>query len=335
MNPENSRKIKLLKMWELLNRETDEKHPMGTQTIIKKLKEDGIEVDRKILYRDIELLNANGYDVLCTRSSSNQYYVMERSFDLAEVRVLMDAVQAAAFITEEKTETLLNKVSRLAGSKRGEVLKNNVTKFSTVKSINKNIYYWIDAIIDAKEDGKKISFNYFDYGLKREKIFRKDKKDESKNKLYVVNPIETVFNNDQYYLICYDDKHKNLINYRIDRMDNVEKIDENIQTYDWLKGKDISKYKRQQFNMFSGEEKTVTFIADRTLIDVIYDKFGSHVELKELPDNKLKCTVEVQIGAMFIAWLCSFEDRVKVVSPPTVISKVKEHLIKTIQQYED
>ena len=118
-------------------------------------------------------------------------------------------------------------------------------------------------------------------------------------------------------------------------MDNVEKIDENIQTYDWLKGKDISKYKRQQFNMFSGEEKTVTFIADRTLIDVIYDKFGSHVELKELPDNKLKCTVEVQIGAMFIAWLCSFEDRVKVVSPPTVISKVKEHLIKTIQQYED
>lgn len=335
MNPENSRKIKLLKMWELLKQETDEKNPMGTPTIIKKLKEQGIEVDRKILYRDIELLNANGYEVLCNRSSSNQYYVMERSFDAAEVRILMDAVQAAAFITEEKTEVLLDKVSRLAGSKRGEVLKSNITKFSTVKSFNKNIYYWIDTIIDAKEDGKKISFNYFDYGLQKEKIFRKDKKDETKDKVYVVNPVETVYNNDQYYLICYDDKHKNLINYRIDRMDNVIKLDENIQTYDWLQGKDISKYKRQQFNMFGGDLKTVTFIADRTLIDVIYDKFGSQVEMKEIEDGKLKCTVEVQVGAVFIAWLCSFDNRMKVISPPTVVTKVKEHLLKTIEQYDE
>lgn len=334
MNPENSRKIKLLKMWELLKQETDEKHPMGTQTIIKRLGEQGIEVDRKILYKDIELLNSNGYEVLCTRSTSNQYYVMERSFDTAEIRVLMDAVQAAAFITEKKTEVLLDKVSRLAGSQRGQVLKSNITKFSTVKSTNESIYYVIDRIVDAKEDKKKISFNYFDYGLQREKIYRKDKKDETKEKLYIVNPVETVFNNDQYYLICYDDKHKNLINYRIDRMDNVQKLDDEIQNYDWLKGKDISKYKRQQFNMFSGEVKNVTFIADRTLIDVIYDKFGTNVEIKETSEDKLKCTVEVQDGAMFIAWLCSFDTRLKVVSPPTVVSKVKEHLKKTIEQYD-
>ena len=278
MNPENSRKIKLLKMWELLKQETDEKHPMGTQTIIKRLGEQGIEVDRKILYKDIELLNANGYEVLCTRSTSNQYYVMERSFDTAEIRVLMDAVQAAAFITEKKTEVLLDKVSRLAGSQRGYVLKNNITKFSTVKSTNESIYYLIDSIVDAKEDGKKISFNYFDYGLDREKIYRKNKKDQTK--VYVVNPIETVFNNDQYYLICYDDFHTNLINYRIDRMDNVQKLDKEIQEYDWVKAKDISKYKRQQFSMFGGDVKNVTFIADKSLIDVIYDEFGAHVEMK-------------------------------------------------------
>ena len=156
MNNENSRKIKLLKMWEILKSQTDEEHPISTPELISKLEAEGILVDRKILYRDIELLNENGYEVLCNRSTSNQYYVMDRSFDTAEVRVLMDAVQAAAFVTEKKTEVLLDKVSNLAGSKRGEVLKDNITKFSTVKSTNENIYYLIDSIIDAIEDGKKI-----------------------------------------------------------------------------------------------------------------------------------------------------------------------------------
>ena len=320
-------------MWELLKQETDEKHPMGTQEIIARLKKEGIEVDRKILYNDIDILNANGYEVMCTRAKSNKYYVMDRSFDTAEVRVLMDAVQAAAFVTEKKTEVLLDKISALAGSKRGEVLKSNITKFSTVKSTNENIYYLIDSIVDAKEDGKKIRFNYFDYGLNREKIFRKYKKDETKDRYYTVNPVETVFNSDQYYLICYDDFHKNLINYRIDRMDNIIKLDTDIQYYDWLKEKDISKYKRQLFNMFGGEVKNVTFIADRSLIDVIFDKFGSGVSIKLTDDDKLKCTVEVQAGAMFIAWLCSFDNRLKVVSPPSVVTKVKEHLEKTIEQY--
>lgn len=322
-------------MWELLKQETDEKHPMETQEIISRLKKDGIEVDRKILYNDIDILNANGYEVMCQRAKSNKYYVMDRSFDTAEIRVLMDAVQAAAFVTEKKTEVLLDKIASLAGSKRGEVLKGNITKFSTVKSLNENIYYVIDKIVDAREDNKKISFNYFDYGLKREKIFRKDKKDATMDKLYIVNPVETVFNNDQYYLICYDDKHKDFTNYRIDRMDNVSKLDDDIVKYEWLIGKDISKYKRQQFSMFSGEVKNVTFIADRTLIDVIFDKFGSGVELKLTEDDKLKCTVEVQVGAMFIAWLCSFDNKLKVVSPPSVVNKVKEHLNKTTEQYND
>lgn len=321
-------------MWELLKHETDEKHPMGTQEIIARLKKEGVEVDRKILYTDIDLLNNSGYEVMCTRSKSNKYYVMDRSFDTAEVRVLMDAVQAAAFITERKTEVLLDKISALAGSKRGEVLKSNITKFSTVKSTNESIYYVIDKIVEAIEENKKITFNYFDYGLKREKIFRKSRKDPNKDKLYFVNPVETVFNNDQYYLICYDDVHKEFTNYRIDRMDNVSILDKDIVVYDWLKGKDISKYKRQQFEMFSGEVKNVTFTADRGLIDVIYDKFGSGVRIKLTDDGHLKCTVEVQAGAMFIAWLCSFDNRLKVVSPPSVVNKVKEHLEKTIEQYE-
>ncbi|MBQ3589491.1 MAG: WYL domain-containing protein, partial [Clostridia bacterium] len=252
MKRENSRKIKLLRLWEILRQETDENHPMSTNEIIARLKKEGIDVDRKILYTDIDLLNENGYEVLCEREKSNKYYVIDRSFDIPEVRILMDAVQAAGFITEKKTKVLIDKIAELAGSRRAEVLKENITEFSTVKSENENIYYSIDTIVSAREENKQIGFYYFDYNIKKEKVFRKDKKAPEVNKWYVVNPVETVYENDQYYLICYDDKHKTLANYRIDRMDRVSVLDTPINKYDEIEKIDLSKYKRQQVDMYSG-----------------------------------------------------------------------------------
>ena len=332
MNPESSRKIKLLKIWEILRQETDENHKMGTPTLIARLKKEGIEVDRKILYKDIELLNMNGYEILCDRSKSNEYYVIDRSFDIPEIRILMDAVQAAAFVTEKKTKVLVDKIAELAGSKRAEVLKSNIAEFNTVKSNNESIYYSIDTITQAKDENKKIGFYYFDYDINREKLYRK-LSGTDKDRWYIVNPVATVFDNDQYYLICYDDKHKGLANYRIDRMERVEMLDEAITRNSEIEAIDISKHKRQLFGMYGGEIKKVTFIADKSLIDVIFDKFGSQAKIVEAENGVLKCTVEVQVGPMFIAWLCSFGTKIKAVSPPTVVKRVKEHLEDTLSQY--
>ena len=113
MNGTNSRKIKLLKIWEILSRDTDENNPMPTPVLIEKLAECGIEVDRKILYSDIKLLNDFGYEVMCRRSSSNEYYVEDRKFNIPEIHILMDAVRAAGFITEKKTDELISNIGRL------------------------------------------------------------------------------------------------------------------------------------------------------------------------------------------------------------------------------
>ncbi len=333
MKRENSRKIKLLRLWEILRQETDENHPLTTNEIIARLKKEGIEVDRKILYSDIELLNENGYEVLCERGRSNRYYVVDRSFDIPEVRILMDAVQAASFITEKKTKVLIDKIAELAGSRRAEVLKASITEFSTVKSENESIYYSIDTIVTAKEQNKQIGFYYFDYNTKKEKVFRKDKKNSDVNKWYVVNPVETVYDNDQYYLICYDDKHKALANYRIDRMDRVSVLDTGINRYEEIEKIDISKYKRQQIDMYGGEVSRVTFVAKKSMLDVIFDRFGNIARLTDNGDDSVSCTVEVQVGPMLIAWLCSFDTRIKVVSPVSIVKQVKNHLEKTLSQY--
>lgn len=332
MNNENSRKIKLLKMWEILKSQTDEEHPMSTNELIEKLSLEGISVDRKILYSDIELLNQNGYEVITQRERSNVYYVEDRSFFEHEVRILMDAVKSAAFITEKKTEELINKIAVLAGSKRGRLLKENVTKFSTVKANNESIYYSVDPIVQAIKKKKKIGFNYSDYNIKRERVPRMDKNDPTQKRWYVVNPVATVIDNGQYYLSCYDDRHGgDMANYRIDRMDNVTVLDDYITKNPKL---DASKSRTKKFVTYMGDPKTVVFHADKSLIDLLFDEFGNNIKMRELENGRLHCTVDVQQSPTFINWCCSFGSRLTVISPPSTINEIKKHLEETAEQYK-
>ncbi len=333
MNAENSRKIKLLKMWEILKSETDEDHPISTPDLIARLEAEGISVDRKILYKDIELLNENGYEVLCERGKSNKYYVVDRSFNQPEVRILMDAVQAVSFVTEKKAEELIGKIAVLAGSRRGKLLRENITKYSTVKGTNETIYYSVDTILEAIKKKKKISFMYADYNVKRERVNRRRRDNPDEIKIYIVNPVTTFIDNDQYYLICYDDKHGGkLANYRIDRMDKVKILEEQITPNESV---DIAKNMLQQFGMFGGDVKKVEFEADRSTIDGIFDKFGNNIRMSETKDGKLYCTVEVQVSPNFISWCCSFGKKVRVISPPSVIEKIREHIDVLKEIYEE
>ena len=141
MDTTNATRIKLLKLWELLCSETDSEHPMSTTDIIRRLSEDGIFLTRKTLYRDIATLNENGFEVLCDKSQANLYYVASRTFELSELHILMDALQAAAFIPERKTAALISKVAGLSGNRTAELLKRNVVRFNVLKTTNEAILY--------------------------------------------------------------------------------------------------------------------------------------------------------------------------------------------------
>ena len=154
-------KLKLVKIWEILSQETDEDHPMGTTAILEKLREIGIECDRRTLYADIEALNACGYEILCRRSTSNVYYVKDRKFSIAEIRIMMDAVQAAGFITDQETEKFIDKLAFLAGSRRGETLKDNLVAYNNTKTDNPDIYRNVETITEAIQQNKKVKFTYF------------------------------------------------------------------------------------------------------------------------------------------------------------------------------
>lgn len=327
MPVEKGQRLKLLKIWEILCQETDKSHPMSSIELLQRLEDIDIKCDRRTLYADIEALNESGYKINCNRRKTNEYYVEHREFSMAEIQILMDAIQAASFVPEVKTKLLVDKIAELAGSRKAEAIKNNIVAFNTVKSHNDDIFNNVATITQALEQGKKIEFLYFDYDISKRRIYRKE------NKVYKVNPVVTIFSDDKYYLLCYDDKHGNPSHYRIDRMADVKVSTENITPSKLFKICAIQKHKKQLFGMFTGEECGVTFEADNSLIDTVLDKFGFDTRLSAAGDTSFCFSAIVQLSPVFLSWCCSFGDKLRVTGPKKVIDLLNSYIKNVLTQY--
>ncbi|MDE6605817.1 MAG: WYL domain-containing protein [Clostridia bacterium] len=320
-------KIKILKLYEILSNKSDEANPLSTQDLIDRLKAEGISVERKTLYDDIELLNNCGYEIMQVRKKQNMYYVSDRNFDTAEVRILIDAVGASSFITPEKTDRLIDKIASLAGSHKGEVIKNNIVVFDTTKRDNEQIYYNVFNINEAIITKKKISFKYYKFNAKGEKIAMHD------DKPYKVNPIATMVSNDNYYLICVSDKYKDVSHYRIDRMENVKIMPDEITLPDELKDFDPRKNKKQIFSMYLGKTQNVTFEIEPDIVEVIFDKFGKNTKLSPYGD-KYRFTTEIQISDSFFGWCMGLGTKIEIISPRDVKAQYLQKLHSVICKYK-
>lgn len=324
MNREKINKIKLVKIWDIISQETDENHPIGTLELLDKLAELGLDMDRRTLYADIQALNDCGYEIMCRRRAgrgmSNEYYVMERKFSLPEIRILMDAVQAASFITESKTKNFVYRLATLSGSRRAEVLTNNIVAFNITKTDNEQIYYIVDTVNSCIINQRKVKFVYFDYNTSHERVYRRE------GKVYYINPIATIMDDGNYYLIGYDDFHPNLLHFRVDRMEKVQDSHHVVKKIDMFENYDIGKHKAELFGMFSGEITKVTLRADNCLIDAIFDKFGTNTELKKVSDEEFEFTVFVQKSDLFFGWCCSFGCKLKITMPESVIKEFNQYV---------
>lgn len=313
-------KIKLLVLWDILQKNTDEDHPLSTQDIISELERYNITVSRKTLYEDIDLLNKYGYEVLCKKGRSNAYYVVDRKFERSEVQVLLSAVGSAKSLSNKKTLVLMQKLYELLGTTEAEQLQGIIAVAS--KRNNERVYYSIDAITTAILEKKKISFLYFDYGISGQRVYRKDKT------RYEVNPLGLVSSEDKLYLVCYHDKYGNAANYRLDRMDKVKVEQANITQNKVFDNFDLAEYKREQFEMFGGVETTVEIMFPQDLLEVAIDRFGEDILPVFVGNDMYIVTVTVQVSKTFFAWLTTFEGRVNIKSPEAVKESYKEFIKK-------
>lgn len=319
MRQEKAHKIKLLKLWEFLKRETDSEHRLSTRELLDKLASEGIECDRRTLYDDIKVLNEYGYEIMQDRSRANLYYVEDRNFDIPELKILIDSVEASSFITKKKSRELISKIASLGGSHRAELLKKYSIEYNTKKHNNENIYYSVMAIGEAIDKKRKIRFQYYDTDVLKHKVLRKD------GNYYIVNPCCMVYDNNNYYLVCYDDKHRKLSHYRIDRMLNAEVCTDKIDNYPNLKNSDIRNHINQLFGMYTGEKTKVKIRADNSLVDVVQDKFGDVNSFKYDNDNFV-FYADVQLSPMFYSWCFSLGSKIAIIEPASAVESYRERL---------
>lgn len=326
METEKSTKFKFLKLYEMLKSETDEENPMSTNEICKRMSEMGVSCNRRTLPQEIRALNEEGYEV-CVRDKGRAhfYYVVDRTFSVAELRLLIDAIQASHLMTEKKTRELIEKIAVLAGSKQAEVIKNSIVHFNSTKCSNERIYYVIDALERALRQKKKVIIRYFHLNEYREKVYR------SENGIHTVEPIALVYNNDKYYLTCYNPQADRNYNYRLDRIENVEILDEKISKNAIIHSRSVSKYTAQIFKMYGGEIEKVTLQFDSQKIDYIYEKFGNDVNIVSCGNDKFSASVDVQLSPTFYGWIFQFAGKMKIIAPETAVKVYQEHFEKAMQ----
>lgn len=323
-NSPNSKK-KLLALMKILTTYTDEKHPMTVKQIIAELKKYGIDAERKSIYMDINILCEFGMDIICERSKVNKYYVGIRDFELPELKLLVDAVQCSKFITPKKSKELIKKIERLTSIHEAKELHRDVIIDNRVKMINENIYYNVDTIHRAIRENKQISFNYFEFTVDKKMKLRRD------GQKYFASPYALMWSEGNYYLVAYYERYQSISNFRVDRMLNIELIEEERYFPDEYKDFSVAKYSKKIFSMFSGKTQTVRLEFHNSLINAVIDKFGVDINICKNSEETFQIVIDIVPSETFFGWLFMFGDKVRIISPGTVIQKMEE-MIKRVSK---
>ena len=316
-------KLKTLLIYNILEKYSDEEHPLSTTDLISMLEEKGVKCERKSIYADIAALNDIGCDIITVTSPKRGFFMASRTFEIPEVMLLIDAVSSAGFITPKKTASLIEKLETLVSVEQAKTMKSQVyVDTSCAKCDNEEIYIIIDRLNNAIADEKKVKFVY-----RRRSVDVQNRKKHTE-KTFTVSPYALIWKDDHYYLVCNNQKYDNLMNLRIDRMKKLEVLDEPSRHFSEVspyKDKfDEHDYVSKRFNMFSGDECKVTFKCIIQLQEEMLDRFGKNIPLTAVDGNHFETTVTATVSVGFISWLMQYGDGVEVTSPKKLAKMVRD-----------
>ena len=328
MSRKEGQKRKLLVLLEILARETDEKHPLSVPQLVEKLQEHGVVAERKSVYDDLNTLNNlpdTKYEIVQQRGRGGGYYMTDAPFELAELKLLVDAVYASKFITARKSKILIDKLGQFTSTYRQEELDRKVLVSGRIKSTDEKILYTVDALHAAITAGEQVTFKYCDWNLQKRMAPRHD------GQLYRVSPWVLVWENGNYYLIAYTEGR--LKHYRVDKMQNVHQLpDTTREGAGEYANFDVNTYMQQMFGMFNGPLKRVTLQCENRFAGAMIDRFGTAPILTPCADGEhFTMTAEIQVSPQFFGWVAGFGTGVVVSGPPAVRAEMK----KTLDQLQE
>ena len=323
----DNQRLKMLYLVKILSEETDENHFLTTQEIISRLNAYGVNAERRTLYKDIDLLERYGMDIIGEQTKEGYFYHLgSRDFELPELKLLVDAVQSSKFITEKKSRELIKKLGNLASKHDAGRLRRQVVISGRVKALNENIYYNVDKIHEAINTGRQIQFHYYQWNVRKKKELRRES-------LYVVSPWCLMWDDENYYLVAFDAEDKKIKHYRVDKMLDIGVSDKPRIGEKEFRDFDVAKYSKQLFGMFSGDEVTVSLRCENDLAGVFIDRFGTDVYLAPDDSEHFKVVVSVAMSKQFLGWVFSLGSGVQVVGPDSVVQRMHEEAARFYRQY--
>lgn len=315
----SNQKLKPLYLMDFLMRNSDENHPVTLQQMIDHLSGYGISAERKSIYDDIEVLRQYGIDIMRSGGKSGGYYIASRTFELAELKLLVDSVQSSKFITEKKTLSLIAKIEALTSVHEGKLLGRQVYVKNRIKSMNESIYYNVDEIHNGIALDSRIRFKYFEYNVARERVFRKN------GAWYEVSPYALAWDDENYYMIAFDSGAGIIKHYRVDKMANISLTNEPRDGQELFEGIDPAVYTRQVFGMFSGNSEPVRMRFANHLAGAVIDRFGRDAMLIPEDAEHFSVTAGVAVSPQFFAWICGFGTEAAITAPESVVSRMREY----------
>ncbi len=316
-----------LEIWRLLRQWSDEEHPMNAAELARHLRQQGLEVERRSIYRSLEELASFGVDIIRSPVKKEGFYLGEREFETPELRLLMDAVQAARFIPKGKSKTLLNKLVSFASQYDARTLLSSVFLEDRAKGTDERLFYCVDALCQAIRAHKQISFQYCEYTLKKRRVPRRD------GAAYIVSPYALEWNNDAYYLIGRMGDHQRFTHFRVDRLKDIVMLEEDaLPLHEPL---NAAEYTKRTFSMFEGPVETVELRFRNHLVTPVLDRLGMEVKITPQEDGWFALTAELVVSQGLTAWLAHFGGDAELLSPAHARETMRHTLEAMLDRYRD
>ncbi len=318
-----NQKLKLYYLSRIMLEKTDDEHMIKMPEIQKELKKYDVTADRKTLYDDIEALKVLGIEVIGEKVGRDFYYhVANKQFEIAELKLLVGAIQSSKFITEKKSNELIRKLTSFASKYEAEQLKRQVVVHGRVKTMNESIYYFVDDVHRAIAENKQIRFEYMKWNLEK-------KMEKRREEPYTVSPWALTWDDENYYLIAYDEEADCIKHFRVDKMKSIEILKDRRIGRDKFREFNIAQYAKMSFGMFGGEQTTVKLAFQNDLVGVFLDRFGRDIPIK--PSKKKgwsETRVDVALSDQFFGWVFALGENVKILRPTGAVKQFQKELEK-------
>ena len=324
---ENQR-LKLLYLLKIFHEETDDGHGLSIKEIAQKLDAYGVSADRKTLYGDFEALRTFGVEILFEQNGRDYtYHIGTREFELPELKLLVDSVQSAKFLSAKKSSELIGKLESLCSRHEAKHLQRQVLISDRIKTMNESIYYSVDTLHEAINTGRQVRFHYYQWNIRKEMTLRKN------GTWYTVSPWSLMWDDENYYLVAFDAEDQKIKHYRVDKMLHLSVVDREREGKEQFLSFSLPKYTKSLFGMYGGELTEVTIEGRNDLVGVMIDRFGKDIPIRVKDAEHFTARVSVAVSRQFLGWMFAMGDGLRITAPDSVVQMMADETEQILRIY--